>query len=130
MKLRALKSLRNESGAAVIEFAIAVPVLVLMMWGIFQIGMVFQANAGMQNALGEAARYATIFPTPTDTQIQAKITGHKFGLRGTWSPPTITPDATTKSMLITVQYSQPLDFLMFPGPTVTLTKSKRVYLST
>jgi Flp pilus assembly protein TadG len=113
----------------VIEFAIAVPVLVLMMWGIFQVGMVFQANAGMQNALGEAARYATIFPTPSDTAIQAKITGHKFGLRGTWATPTIATNTTTKSKLITVSYSQPLDFLMFPGPTVTLTKSKRVYYS-
>jgi len=132
MKLRAPKAMRNESGSAAIEVAIAVPVLVLIMWGIFQVGMIFEANAGMQHALGEAARYATIYPTPSDTAIQAKITSHKFGVaRGTWSTPTIdnTNLAASGYKVITVQYSQPMDFLFAPGPTVTLTKSKRVYVS-
>lgn len=129
MKTRA--PFRNESGAAAIEFAIAVPVLVMMMWGIFQIGMVFEANAGMQHALGEAARYATIYPTPSDTAIQNKITAHKFGLnRGTWGTPTINnTNLASGYKVITVTYSQPMDFLFFRGPTVSLTKSKRVYVS-
>ncbi|MBA3730486.1 MAG: pilus assembly protein, partial [Sphingomonas sp.] len=64
---------RNERGAAAIEFAIAVPILILMIYGIFRLGLLFQANAGMQHALGEGARYATIYPTPTNTQIQTKM---------------------------------------------------------
>ena len=71
---RLFRTLRKDSeGAAAIEFAIAVPVLTVMIWGMFQIGLIFQANAGMQHALGEAARYATIFPTPSDTQLQTRI---------------------------------------------------------
>lgn len=125
-----LKRLRDESGAAMIEFAISIPVLVLFMWGIFQFGMILEAQAGMQNALGEAARYATIFPTPTDTQLQAKITSSKFGLaNGTWSTPTIATDAATNTKTITVRYSQPTNFIFFRGPTITFTKSKVVYLS-
>jgi hypothetical protein len=87
----------------------------------------------MQHALGEAARYATIYPTPTDTQIQNKITAAKFGLaNGTWSTPQIdnthagSPDYYK---VITVQYSQPTNFIFFAGPTVTFSKSKRIYLS-
>jgi Flp pilus assembly protein TadG len=128
-----LKRLRDERGAAMIEFAISIPVLTLFMWGIFQFGMILEAQAGMQHALGEAARYATIYPTPTDTQIQAKITSSKFGLaNGTWSTPTIdnthagSPDYYK---VITVQYSQPTNFIFFAGPTITFTKSKRIYLS-
>ena len=79
MMLKILR--RDEEGAAAIEFAIAVPILVTMLYGIFQVGLLFQANAGMQHALGEGARYATLClsPTstgctvPTDANIKAKI---------------------------------------------------------
>ena len=128
---RLFRTLRKDSeGAAAIEFAIAVPVLTVMIWGMFQIGLIFQANAGMQHALGEAARYATIFPTPSDTQLQTRITAKKFGLgNGTWGTPTIVTDTAAGTKTITVSYSQPTDFLFFSGPTVTLTKSKVVYYS-
>jgi len=119
----------DSSGSASIEFAVAVPILISLIWGIFQISLLFQAGAGVQNALGQAARYATIYPTPSDTQIQALIESSKFGTNnGTWSTPTITTDAAGYKV-ISVSYSQPTDFLFFDGPTVTLTKTKRVYLS-
>jgi len=125
---------RDSEGSAAIEFAVAVPALVMMIWGMFQIGLVFQANSGMQHALGEAARYATIFPTPTDTQLQSRITATKFGLgNGTWDTPNIDNTKIAPAdggyKTITVTYHQPMDFLLFDGPTVNLTKSKRVYLS-
>ena len=130
MRLGVLNFLRNDRGSAMIEFAISIPILTLFMWGIFQFGMVLEAQAGMQNALGEGARYATIYPTPTDTQIQTKITSGKFGLgNGTWSTPTIADDTTLHTKTITVSYSQPTNFIFFAGPTITFTKSKVVYLS-
>lgn len=121
----------DRAGSAAIEFAIAVPVLVSLIWGIFQVAILYRANAGMQHALGEAARYATIYPTPSDEQIQQKITSGKFGLEGgTWGTPTITTDTLADTKLITVSYSHPTEFLFFDGPTVSLTRSKLVYLST
>lgn len=122
--------LRDERGANLVEFAFALPVLVSMIYGMFMFGQVLQANAGMQHALGEAARYATIFPTPTDTQIQTMLSSKKFGLKnGTFSTPVISTNTTTKTKTISVTYSQPTDFLFFAGPTITLTRSKVVYLS-
>lgn len=121
----------DQSGSAAIEFVVAVPVLVLMIWGIFQFAVLLQANAGMQHALGEAARYATVYPTPSDTQIQAKITTSKFGVgSGTWDTPVIATDSTAQTKTLTVTYHQPLDFLFVPGPTVDLTANKVVYLAT
>lgn len=123
--------LADRTGSSAIEFVVAVPVLVSLIWGIFQIGMLYRANAGMQHSLGEAARYATIYPTPSDSEIQAKITAAKFGLgNGTWGQPQITTDATAGTKTITVSYTQPTDFLFFAGPTVTLGASKVVYLAT
>lgn len=120
----------SESGASAVEFALAVPVLVSFIYGIFSIGMLFQANAGVQNALGEAARYATLYPTPTDAQIQDRITAKKFGLYGgTLATPSITTDATNHYKTISLTYTRPMKFLFIDGPTVTLTRSKRVYVA-
>jgi Flp pilus assembly pilin Flp len=132
------RDLRDESGAAAIEFAIAVPVLIMMIWGIFQVAMVLQANAGVQQALGQGARYATIFNTttnsrPTDDQISSRITAAKFGIRnGTWHTPVIddSHEASDGYIDISVEYDVPTDFLLFDGPDVTLAHSKRVYTQT
>ena len=119
--------LRRSDGSAAIEFAIGVPVLASMIFGMFQLGIVLQANAGVQHALGEAARFATIWPTPTNSDLQAKITAKKFGPgNGTWGTPTISSGTGTRT--ITVSYTQPLDWIFF-NSTVTITKSKVVYLA-
>lgn len=130
--MRRLRQLLNDrTGSSAIEFAVAVPVLVTIIWGMFQVGILYQANAGMQHALGEAARYATLFPTPSDSQIQEKITSARFGVgSGTWGTPEITTDDTTMTKTITVTYSQPMHFLFFPGPTVNLSANKVIYLAT
>jgi hypothetical protein len=130
--IRALSS--NAAGAAAVEFALAIPVLITIIWGMFQLGLIYQADAGMSQALGEAARRATISPTPTDEDIQGMITSRKFGLgNGEWETPEI--DSTNIApadggyMTISITYTMPTNFLFFPGPDVTLTKEKRIYLS-
>jgi hypothetical protein len=128
---------RDQRGAAVIEIAIVLPVLILFIYGIFQIGILFQANAGMQHALGEGARLATLCrPTtgggcnvPTDAEIQNRMNGVVFGTRpGTF---VIDPPSTTANRVMTlrVNYSQPTNFLFFEGPTVNISREKIVYLA-
>lgn len=118
---------RNERGAAAIEFAIAVPVLILLIYGIFRLGLLYQANAGMQHALGEGARLATLYPTPTDAQITSKMNAKLFG-EGYGTFTVAAPVTNSTSKTLTVSYTTPMDFLLVPGPTVTLTRSKVVYL--
>ena len=129
------KLLKDERGANLVEFAIALPVLIFFIYGIFTVGLLFQANAGMQHALGEAARYATIFPTPTDDEIRARVAARKFGTRtGTLGALQIDNSNNsgapgTRYKTLTLSYTQPTNFLFFQGPTVTISKSKRVYPS-
>ena len=123
---------RNRDGAAAVEFALVIPILISMIWGMFQVSLLYQANAGVQNALGEAARYATIWPTPSDADITAFIQNTRFGVAGygSWNAPSISAlDTTDQSRTITVSYSQQMTFLFFTGPSITITKSKKVYLS-
>jgi len=130
---------RDENGAATLEMAIALPVLVSMIYGIFMLGQLFESNAGIQHALGEGARYGNLClnatngscSTPTSTQIAARVNQKLFGTRnGTFDTPSVdNSTASSGYITITVSYHQTMNFLFFTGPTVTLTRSKRVYLA-
>jgi Flp pilus assembly protein TadG len=130
-RLRLLR--RNEHGAAAIEFAIAVPVLITFIWGIFQIGLLLEANAGMRHALGEGARYATLYidstsdHRPTNASIKSKISSSVFrpGV-GNFSVADPVDGAGFKTLSVT--YTMPMNFLFFNGPTVSMTRTKKVYV--
>jgi hypothetical protein len=129
--LRLLK--RDVRGAAAIEMALALPVLVAMIYGIFQVGLLYQANAGMQHALGEGARYATLcVPSgnvcnpPSDTQIKNMITAKLFG-KGDGAFTVANPVPGTGYRDLSVSYSRKMNFLFMAGPTITLNRSKRAY---
>jgi hypothetical protein len=142
--MRKLLSLRrSDRGAAVIEMAIALPVLVLFIWGIFQIGIAGQAIAGMQHGLGEGARLATlcikstsdgVCGVPTDDEIKARIQAKKFGVGvGAFDDPSVTtPDPTdcVNCRDLSVTFHMPMNFLFFSAPSINITRSKRVYLAT
>ena len=130
-----VKTIRaDERGVAMIEMAFALPILLLFVFGIFQFGVILQANAGIQHALGEGARYATLYPKPADNLIQAKMANEVFGLNvGTFSAPTVgTPASSvcTNCRLLTVNYTVTPNFVFFNGPQITLVRSKQVYVST
>ena len=128
MKRARVSLIKDESGLGAVEFALAIPVLLTFIYGIFVTAMVLMASAGIHHALGEAARYATLFPTPTDDQIRTRLTDSIFGVgNGTLTGPTIVTDSTDFHKTISVTYTQPTNFIFFPGPTVTLSQSKRVY---
>jgi len=106
------------------------------MWMIVQLGLVFRAMSGIQHGLGEGARTATIFSSDTidqrKAQIRAKITDAVYGIGpGSFviANPTL-GDADGASYLdLTVTYTQPTDMLLFPGPTINVSRSKRVWVS-
>jgi len=62
MNLRCSKRfVRGESGAAMVEFAILLPVLLLIILGILQFGLMFYTKYVITAASREGARYATIY---------------------------------------------------------------------
>ena len=64
------KRRRNESGAALVEFAIAFPVLILLMMSILDFGMNYGNKVQVQNATRAAARAGSVSnfgPTATCT---------------------------------------------------------------
>ncbi|GAA4026721.1 hypothetical protein GCM10022281_01690 [Sphingomonas rosea] len=130
-----LRKLRRDEGAAtVIEFAVALPTLVVMLFMIYQMGLLFRANSGIQHALGQGARQATLWPTPSTTTIKQKMQDSVYGIGpGTFtiSEPDVKYDDTAKATYwdLTVTYTQATSLIVYPGPNVTITKSKRVWVA-
>ena len=132
---------RDEDGAAAVEMAFALPILIVFIWMFVQLGEVLQATSGMQQALGQGARYATLClnpstsgcSTPTGSQVKTVISDAVYGVgAGTFtvSDPTTGSDGGTGHYYdLSVTYSQPTTLLIFPGPTVTVSRSKRVWVA-
>lgn len=118
----------DARGVATIEIAFALPILLSFIYGIFQIGMIMAATAGMQHALGEGARMATLYPTPSDPVIQTQIANKLFG--NFIGQVNVAPIVSTSSYKdLSATYTVTPNFLFFNGPPITVTRSKRVYLS-
>ena len=132
------KLIRDRSGVSAIEFALAFPIFIQMIWMIFQAGFVFQAVSGMQHALGEGARYATIYPRPTDAAIVQRMNDRVYGTsvgQFTVQPITAGPNemngtsTAAKSLILSVKYEQATSLLIVPGPTISLTRTKQVWIA-
>jgi len=123
---------RCRKGSAAAEFALALPVLVLVIAGIAQLGVLFAANAGLQQAVGEGARIATLFPRPDDATITARIRRAQFALNSTYlDAPTLTRGVANGVPYIDISmtYRPPLNFIFFTGPRISMTRSRRAYLN-
>jgi Flp pilus assembly protein TadG len=131
---------RDQEGAATVEMAFALPVLIVLIWMFVQLAQMYRAMAGIQQALGEGARYATLCMNPsaagcgvpTVDQVKTKVSDSVYGIGpGTFTVPTPTTgtDGTGKYYDLTVEYSQPTTLLLFPGPTLDVTRSKRVWVA-
>jgi len=128
--LRTLR--RDESGAAAIETAFALPALIIMVWAVVQLGLVFRAMSGIQHALGEGARLATLYPQPTDDAIHDRIEDVVYGIGpGTFTIEEPVPGTENGSAYLDleVSYTQQTDMLFLPGPTITVSRSKRVWVA-
>ena len=132
--------IRDQQGAAVVEMAFALPTLITLIWMFVQLAQVYRAVAGIQQALGEGARYATLClnpsvsgcTTPGSTAIEAKIDSAVYGIGpGTFSvtPPVKTASGTGSYYDLKVSYTQPTNLLIFPGPTINVSRSKRVWVA-
>ncbi len=57
---RTFTILRKEDGQAVVEFAIVLPILMLLICGIIEFGWLFSAKLATSNCAREGARYASV----------------------------------------------------------------------
>ena len=73
MRLRRL--IRDEEGAAVVEFALVMPILALIIFGIIDFGRAFYTVNNIISAVREGARYGAILAAPKSTTGESEIRG-------------------------------------------------------
>lgn len=122
---------RDEAGVGTVEFALTFPLFLLIIIGALELGASFLSSAGLRHGVNEAGRYATIYPTPTDDQIRAHMSGRAFGVMPSHIQATIERGEDKKLgpyMVISARYEhQSLSsFAGFTG--VTLTEVRKVWL--
>ena len=86
------RRIRSEQGAALLEAAITLPMIMLIAVGIFEFGRAYQTWQVLTNAAREGARMAVITGT-TDDAIKARVVAYMQG--------GALPDSTTAMVTVT-----------------------------
>ncbi len=121
---------RDARGVSALEVALVAPVLLIFIIGISQLGILFFANAGLRTAVAESARYATVYPRPTDAQIKAKAAQQRFGMNpANVTGPTIVHGTSDGSSYVDIEmdYVVPIDFLFFTTAPIRLSVTRRAF---
>jgi Flp pilus assembly protein TadG len=120
---------KGETGAAAVEFAIVLPVLVMLLFGIVQMSMAFNRSQGLHAAAREGARLAALRQT-TRSQIEGRV---RDALDGVVKDPaavaiSITPSSNQpcnlrpgESVVVTASHPTELDIPLWGKQTLTLT---------
>jgi Flp pilus assembly protein TadG len=124
---------RRERGAALIEMALTLPLLLLLSIGVFEFGRAFQHWEVLTNATREGARIATL-PGTSDSDVTSRVVSYLSAGRMTSAGSatvTVVHDdeisigtGTASASTVTVQYPfefivlQPVARLVAPGTNV------------
>lgn len=118
MKLE--KRLRSESGASAVEFALVLPVLMMVLFGIIEFGFALYQQAVLTNASREGARLGIVQAVPaiTTAQINAAIDNYltPTGINPANVARVIVPGAVTGAP-VTVSLTLPYTFMVLPNLT-------------
>lgn len=116
----------REQGASATEFALILPILLLLLFGIIEFGIIFFNKAVITNASREGARVGVAFiPDPRTPQADIISTVDNYAKNylitfGADPGPQVTitpaaPAAIVSGQLVTVDVSYHYDYLLLPG---------------
>ncbi|MFD3443664.1 TadE/TadG family type IV pilus assembly protein [Microbacteriaceae bacterium 4G12] len=117
-----MRRMRSERGAVAVEFALVLPLLVAMLLGIMEFGLMYNGQVSVTNAARETARTMVVTNDPAAARNAARAAtpGLNPGLTNAEiriTPATCTPGATAR-----ITISHPFGSITkFFGPGVTLT---------
>lgn len=112
------QAIRGQRGAAAVEFALVLPLLLVLLWGTIEFGFMMFDKAMITNASREAARAAVVHQTPKMTvgDIRDKVTAYctnlvSFGGEAAvqvdvpQAPPTDPATASGQQLTVNVTYN-------------------------
>jgi Flp pilus assembly protein TadG len=124
--------LRDNAGVAAIEFAIAAPVMLLLILGIWNAGVMLFAQNGIRNAVESGARHATIFPRPAQAEILERVNAGYYGpSQGMIDGPSLVYGVQNNAPIVTItmSYTHETALPFLDLPPVTLRHERTAYLA-
>jgi Flp pilus assembly protein TadG len=97
--------MKSENGQSLVEFALVLPLLVLLLFGIIDFGRIIHAYLTIDHAGREAARAASIGKTKVEVEQVAIDSGKSINL----SDVTVSPGTSGANATVTITY--PITFL-------------------
>lgn len=121
----------DDRGSVGLEFGIAIPILVALIIGVLQFGLVLNANGAMRHAMGEGLRLAKVDPGATDTEVTDLVKAQLLGVNQTGIQTLTFNRATTNNidqgtLTLTLRLTPVIPFAAIPP--ITLTETKTIYL--
>jgi Flp pilus assembly protein TadG len=123
------KKLASQKGAALVEFAIVLPILLVLVFGIIEFGFLLYNKAVITNASREGAREGILFADRTSGILTTNIEQKVIDYSNNWMiPKTVNPTTTIsgacqteidynkragQQLIVTVSYPYP--FIVFPN---------------
>ncbi|MEO7858934.1 MAG: TadE/TadG family type IV pilus assembly protein [Nitrospirales bacterium] len=114
------KGLRSESGASAVEFALLLPVLVLILFGIIELGLALYQQSILTNASREGARLGIVQSVPPITTAAITTRVDTYLTSAGITPGTVTKAITLGTVTgtpVTVTLTLPYTFVTLPGVT-------------
>jgi Flp pilus assembly protein TadG len=117
----------SQRGAAAVEFAIVLPILVVVLFAIIAFGIALSSTQAYVNAAREGARYAAVHCRPEATQCTPSLIATRVTQTANGNPigpgsPTANVDCSlSPGALVTVGWSQtiPIQIPLLPDMTFT-----------
>jgi hypothetical protein len=121
---------RNQIGQSAVEFALVLPILVLILMGIFDFGRAFYAYSVVANAARDGAR-AGVIRTASDASVRSSVRQIWVGLDALPDSAIVITPATTRvsggtiGVQVTYQFIPitPVIGRFLPGGKITLVSS-------
>lgn len=111
-----------------VEFALLLPVLLFLAFGIFEFGRAYYTYSAIANAANEGARYGTVYPTDTNG-IKNRAIQRAVGIdltAGNVTVSPVSPCVIDSPIVVTVQYQFTADVFMVPSFMMNRSASMRI----
>ena len=96
---RIIRRLRSdERGAALVEFALVVPLLMAMMCVIIDFGLGLHTLNNLTSAIREGARYGAVLPLPGPTANDARVQNRVVSYMSSYGGNTLAPGSVTVAL--------------------------------
>jgi Flp pilus assembly protein TadG len=128
IRVRRTSQGHSERGAAAVEFALVLPLLILLVFGIVQFAIAYNRVQGLHASAREGARIASL-PQTTQSEITARITSSLSGVPLDGPPSINVSPSTTRpchnrsgeTVTVTVQAVTNLDIPLWGAVSKTVT---------